>query len=58
MIIVGVYIQELMHVKLMIIDLPCQADNGVSEVTISCSGIGPETPLQCSFDGGPLHSCK
>ena len=40
------------------IDLPCQADNGVSEVTISCSGIGPETPLQCSFVGGPLHSCK
>ena len=40
------------------IDLPCQAHSGVSEVTISCSGIGPETPLQCSFDGGPLHSCK
>ena len=39
------------------IDLSCEADGGLSEVTIGCSGIEPETPLQCSFDGGPLHSC-
>ena len=40
------------------IGLSCEVDGGVSEVTIGCSGFGPETPLQCSFDGGPLHSCK
>ena len=38
------------------IGLSCEADAGVSEVTIGC--VGPEIPLQCSFDGGPLHSCK
>ena len=35
----------------------CTAD-GVTEVTIHCSGVGAETSLQCSFDNGPFHSCK
>ena len=38
-----------------LIGLSCEVDGGVSEVTIVCNVL---TPLQCSFDGGPLHSCK
>ena len=37
--------------------LSCTA-SGVSEVTIDCTGIELENSVSCSFDGGPLHSCK
>ena len=40
------------------VSLSCTA-TGLSEVVaINCSGVGPDTSLQCSFSGGPLHSCK
>ena len=38
-------------------DLTCSASNSTSVVTVDCSG-GRATTLQCSFDGGPLHSCR
>jgi hypothetical protein len=37
--------------------LSCTA-TGLSEVAINCSGVGPDTSLQCSFSGGPFHSCN
>ncbi|CAI8053959.1 P-selectin [Geodia barretti] len=40
------------------VSLSCTA-TGLSEVVaINCSGVGPDTSLQCSFSGGPLHSCN
>ena len=40
------------------IDFSCEADDGESEVIVDCRGTGHEAPLQCSFDGRPLHNCK
>ena len=34
------------------------AANDVFGVTVDCSGVTPNTSLQCSFKNGPLHSCK
>jgi hypothetical protein len=33
------------------------SSSGNSEVTIECGGMETQVPLQCSFDGGPLHQC-
>ena len=32
--------------------------SGVSDVKIMCEGITPQTPTNCSFNEGPLHSCE
>ena len=40
-------------------DLSCSAGIGESEETVvDCSGIGEGISLRCSFNDGPLHSCK
>ena len=32
--------------------------SGITKVKITCEGIEPQVSLQCSFNGGPLHSCE
>ena len=43
--------------SVVLLDLSCIAA-GEIEVTVNCSTVVPGTFLECSFDNGPLHSCK
>ena len=52
------YFKQLLLLYSFAPDFLCTA-RGVPEVTvIDCTGNQPVSSLQCSFNGGQLHSCR